>query len=114
MHRRAFLQAAAGVAALPQAANTSLGEGIRLGFDTYTVRAFHWKDTQLLDYAASLQVDTIQISDSGDYTSLDPEHLQQVRDYADRLGIRIDAGIGCICPISKGWNPKHGPARQKG
>lgn len=113
MHRREFLHAAAGLAALPQAAAAALGEGIRLGFDTYTVRDFHWKDIQLLDYAATLQCDTIQISDSGDYTSLDPAHLQQVRDHAERLGIRIDAGIGCICPISKSWNPKNGPAPQK-
>jgi sugar phosphate isomerase/epimerase len=113
MKRRTFLQTAAG-AAMAQAAagQNKLGEGIRLGFDTYSLRAFKWKDIQLLDYAAGLKVDTIQISDSGDYTSLDPKHLQVVKDHADRLGIQIDAGIGCICPISKSWRPG-GPSAEQ-
>ena len=85
------------------APNNHVGNGIKLGFDTYSVRAFKWKDIQLLDFAASLKVDTVQISDSADYSSLDPAHLQQVKDHAAKLGIEIDAGIGCICPISKSW-----------
>ncbi len=54
MNRRNFIQTAAG-AALAQAAlkaqvaKARLGDGIKLGFDTYSVRAFKWKDIQLLD-----------------------------------------------------------------
>jgi 3-oxoisoapionate decarboxylase len=118
MRRRTFLRTAAGsamaqagIAQTPPAKR--IGDGIRLGFDTYSVRAFRWKDIQLLDYAAGLKVDTIQISDSADYSSLDPKHLQQVRDHANRLGIQIDAGIGYICPISKSWKPGNGtPTRR--
>jgi 3-oxoisoapionate decarboxylase len=117
MQRRTFLQTAAGSAMAQAAAaqdvpKNRLGEGIRLGFDTYSVRAFKWKDIQLLDYAAGLNVDTIQISDSADYSSLDPKHLQQVKDHGDRLGIQIDAGIGCICPISKSWKAGNGSPEQ--
>jgi sugar phosphate isomerase/epimerase len=96
---------------MAQAASAQ-GSGIKLGFDTYSVRAFQWKDIQLLDYAAGLKADTIQISDSADYSSLDPNHLRQVKDHAARLGIEIDAGIGCICPISKSWKPGHGTPEQ--
>ena len=46
------------------------GERIRLGFDSYSIRDFHWKDIQLLDYAAALKLDTIQISGLGDFESL--------------------------------------------
>ncbi|HXJ41982.1 MAG TPA: TIM barrel protein [Bryobacteraceae bacterium] len=107
MNRRIFLQTAAG-AVLVQGAGfaqtaKSLGSGIRLGFDTYSVRAFNWKDIQLLDFAASLKVDTIQISDSADYASREPAHLARVKAHAEQLGIEIDSGIGCICPIAKGW-----------
>ncbi len=117
MQRRTFLQAAAGSAMAQAAAaqtvpQNRLGEGIKLGFDTYSVRAFKWKDIQLLDYAAGLKVDTIQISDSADYLSLDAKHLQQVKDHGDRLGIQIDAGIGCICPISKSWKSGSGSPEQ--
>jgi len=81
---------------------------IKLGFDSYSIRDFHWRDMQLLDYAASLKLDTIQLSGLDDYESLEPAHLVKVKDHAARLGIAIDAGIGCICPLSKGWNGSHG------
>ncbi|MDQ1474171.1 MAG: hypothetical protein QOJ99_5651 [Bryobacterales bacterium] len=107
MHRRSFLQSAAAGLAFAQAAQAQnrLGAGIKLGFDTYSVRAFKWKDIQLLDYAAGLKADTVQISDSADYTSTDPAHLATVKAHAAKLGLEIDAGIGCICPVSKSWKP---------
>jgi sugar phosphate isomerase/epimerase len=79
---------------------------IRLGFDSYSVRAFKWKATQLIDYAAGLKADTIQISSVGDYESIEPAHLQKVKDYAAQRGITIDAGTGCICPTSSSYSPK--------
>lgn len=112
MHRRRFLQTSAFLAQTAAAqppAPGNVGNGIRLGFDTYSLRAFGWKDIQLLDFAAALKVDTIQFSDSDHYTSLDPAHLGEVKSYAQRLGIQIDAGIGCICPLAKGWKPAAGP-----
>ncbi len=108
MHRRTFLSTAITSIGLAQTASSqspAKSSGIKLGFDTYSVRAFKWKDMQLLDYAASLKADTVQISDSADYTSLDPAHLATVKAHADKLGLEIDAGIGCICPVSKSWKP---------
>jgi 3-oxoisoapionate decarboxylase len=84
-------------------ATATPGQGIRLGFDTYSIRDFRWKDIQLLDYAASLKLDTIQISGLESFESLEPAHLAKVKEHAERLGISIDGGIGCICPVSKGW-----------
>jgi sugar phosphate isomerase/epimerase len=112
--RRNFFHTATAAAlartALAQtAARPALGAGLKLGFDTYSLRAFGWKDIQLLDFAASVKADTIQISDPADYSSLDPAHLREVKAYADRLGIEIDTGIGCICPVSKAWRPAAGP-----
>ncbi len=86
------------------------GAGIRLGFDTYSVRGFEWKAMRLIDYAAGLKLDTIQISSLGDYESLEPAHLKEVKDHAARQGIKIDCGIGCICSLSRNYNPKSGPA----
>ena len=71
MHRRTFLSTAITSIGLAQTASSqspAKSPGIKLGFDTYSVRAFKWKDIQLLDYAASLKADTVQISDSADYT----------------------------------------------
>ncbi len=79
---------------------------IRLGFDVYSVRAFHWKAMQLVDYAARLRLDTIQISSTNDYESLEPQYLEKVRNYAVSKGLKLEAGTGCICPTSTSYNPK--------
>src|SRR5271168_594935 len=106
MQRRAFLQT---LAAAPMLQGAAPG-GLKLGFDTYSLRAFKWKDMQLIDWAANHNCDTIQISSSDDYSSLDQAHLRKVKDYATSKGMTLDAGIGCICPASKSWKAKDGKA----
>ena len=79
---------------------------IRLGFDTYSVRAFRWKAKQLVDYAASLKLDTLQISSVGEYEQQDLAYLASMKGYARDRGVMIDAGTGCICPTSSSYSPK--------
>lgn len=78
---------------------------LRLGIDAYSLRAFHWKDIQLIDYAASLGVDAMQL-DLGDLSSREPAHLEAVREHAAAAGIQLDAATGCICPVSSAFQPK--------
>ena len=113
MRRRTFLQSAAvfSAAAAVSAADDQPAP-IRLGFDTYSIRAFQWKALQLIDYAAGLKLDTIQISSLDDYESLDPAHLAQVKDHAARVGIALDGGMGSICPLSTSWNAKNGDPKE--
>jgi sugar phosphate isomerase/epimerase len=84
---------------------------VRLGFDTYSLRAFKWKGLQLLDYAASQKLDTIQFSALDDFGGLDPENLGRVKDRAKQLNISIDSGMGCICETSKAFKGR--PAREQ-
>src|ERR1700721_3033808 len=106
MRRRTFLQTAStAVAAMSSAAEPL---PIKLGFDSYSIRAFKWKAIQLLDYAARLKLDTVQLSSLGDYDNLEPAYLQQVKDHAARVGVSIDAGIGCICPSATNYNKQEG------
>jgi len=86
---------------------------VKLGFDTYTVRAFQWKASQLLNFAAGHKLDTIQISSLDDYESFDPVYLQGVKDQADRLRLQIDGGTGCICPSSRSYAKNGPPARDR-
>ena len=102
MNRRKFLGTLAALPALSHGAT----DGIKLGFDTYSLRAFGWKAMQLIDYAAGLQLDTIQISSLGDIESLEPAHLAKVKAHAAQKGIALDGGMGCICPKSKAWGKK--------
>jgi sugar phosphate isomerase/epimerase len=115
MLRRSFLESVPGaVAATALAAPPPAPDApIKLGFDTYSLRAFQWKAPQLLDYAASLKLDTIQISSLGDYESLDAAYLRKVKDQADRLGIQVDGGTGCICPSSRAFSKNGPPARDR-
>ena len=112
MNRRSFLQtAAASALALPQAgaAPAAISDvPVRLGFDTYSLRAFRWKAARLLDFAAAQQLDTIQISSLGDFETLEPAYLSGIKERAASLGIVLDAGIGCICPTSASWSAKNG------
>jgi len=111
MMRRTFLQSAAGTGlALAQADQESGAPAvpIRLGFDSYSVRSFGWEAMQLLDYAAGLKLDGIQISSLGDFASLEPAYLRRVKDRAAELGIKIDGGIDSICQSSQGFHAKNG------
>lgn len=105
MQRRRFLQLSALAAPVSRAATPT---GIKLGFDSYSIRAFRWNAPQLLDYAAKLQLDSVQLSSLGDFESLEAPYLAKVRDQAARLGLTIDGGIGCICPTAQGWKPAYG------
>jgi sugar phosphate isomerase/epimerase len=112
MVRRRFLQSLATAAG---AASVSAGEqtGIKLGFDTYSLRAFRWKAPRLIEYAASQKLDTIQISSLGDYESLDAAYLAKVKDQAARSRIVLEGGTGCICPSSHAFGKDGPPARER-
>src|SRR6516162_5351486 len=90
MLRRSFLQTVP-AALLPLAAAET---PVKLGFDTYSLRAFKWKGIQLLDYAAAQKLDTIQFSALEDYGGTDPENLRRVKDRAAQLKISIENHAG--------------------
>ncbi len=85
---------------------------IKLGFDNFSVRGNKWNARQLLDYAASLKMDTILLSDLDVYESLDEPYLKKIKEQADRLGIVIYAGTGSVCPTAKWFNNKRGTAEE--
>ncbi len=110
MLRRTFLESAVSAGGAMALAAQGPPPGIRLGFDSYSIRAFQWRAMELLDYAASLKLDTIQLSSLEDYESRDPAYLRKVREHAERAGVSIDAGIGCICPSSASYRERQGDA----
>jgi sugar phosphate isomerase/epimerase len=84
----------------------------RLGFDNFSVRAMNWKAPALLDYAASLKLDSILISDLDAYESLEDNYLKQIGAKAKDLGVQIHAGTWSICPTSKFFKDKWGTAEE--
>jgi sugar phosphate isomerase/epimerase len=85
---------------------------IKLGFDNFAIRAMNWKAPALLDYAASLKLDSILISDLDAYDSFEEKYLKEVKAKADDLGIQIHAGTWSICPTSKVFKNKWGTAEE--
>lgn len=121
IHRRAFLTtlaaaAAAGATSHLHAQDAAPGAKvppkIKLGMDNFAVRAMGWKAPQLLDYAASLKLDTLLISDLDAYDSLDDAPLREVKKKADDLGVAIYAGSWSICPTSVRFKKNWGTAEE--
>lgn len=73
---------------------------IKLGFDNYSIRELGWKAPRLLDYAASLQLDSILLSDLFVYADHSERYLKDLKAKADDLGVEIQMGTGGICPSS--------------
>ncbi len=107
-NRRTFLAAAgaATLAGLHRTAGAAETGKMKLGFDNFSVRAFDWKAPQLVDYAASLNADTLLLSDLDVYESLEADYLGKVAAQAKEAGVEIQAGTGSICPTSKSYNEK--------
>jgi 3-oxoisoapionate decarboxylase len=86
--------------------------GVKLGFDNFSIRAFGWKAPQLIEYAASLEVDTVLFSDLDVYENHQESYLRDLRKKAADLGIELQAGTGSICPTSATFNKKWGTAEE--
>jgi len=118
--RRNFLKTLGTVGAGLALSSTVLAENepapakkkIKLGLDNFAVRAMNWKAHALLDYAASLKLDSILISDLDAFESHEPAYLKEVKSKADDLGVGIHAGTWSICPTSKAFKNKWGTAEE--
>lgn len=108
----AALGAAGAVSPLRAAGRAGVEKmNVKLGFDNFSVRTLGWKAPQLIDYAASLKVDTLLLSDLGVHESLDEDYLKKIKAQAARAGIELQAGTGSICPTSSAYDKKKwGPA----
>ncbi len=109
--RRGFLasMAAAGMAGLTGPVYGTLRNDsakLKLGFDNFSVRTFDWKAPQLIQYASSLKVDTLLMSDLDVYENLDDSYLQKIRTSAEQGGIELQVGTGSICPTSNSYDAK--------
>lgn len=108
MNRRSFLAqslAATATASLSQAAS---GSKLALGLDHFAVRATGWKAAQYIDYAASLKLDTVFISELLPFESFDDAYLKSLKEQADRAGVKIYVGTGSVCESSNTWKPANG------
>ncbi|MCI0746008.1 MAG: sugar phosphate isomerase/epimerase [Verrucomicrobia subdivision 3 bacterium] len=116
INRRTFLQtttaAILGATVAVAADSPPPRRRIKLGLDNFSVRAMGWKAPALIDYAASLQTDSLFISDLNAFDSFDDKHLAEVKSRAADKGLQIHLGTWSVCPSSKTFNPKWGTAEE--
>ena len=121
--RRAFLSSTASVLAastvhaqaVQPAPPTSviLPRPVALGFDNFAVRAFGWKALRLLEYATSVGVDSVFISDLESFESLEEPALQKLREEATARNLAIHVGTWSVCPTSKAFRSANGSAEEQ-
>ena len=97
-----------GLSAAAQAA----GDRIPLGMDNFAVRTFGWKGRELVDYAASLALDTLFITDLPALGTLELPKAEELRRYATDKGIQILLGSWSICPTARSFKKDWGTAEE--
>src|SRR2546427_7631823 len=90
-----------------------MADKLKLGLDNYAIRALGWKAPRLIEYAASLNLDTILLSDLDVYESHAEGDLNEIKARADALGIEIQVGMLSICPGSKLFDSRRGTAEEQ-
>ena len=90
-----------------------MSDKLKLGFDNYAIRASDWKAPRLIEYAVSLNLDTILLSDTDVYGSHAEGYLKEIKAQADALGIEIQVGMLSICPGSKLFDSRRGTAEEQ-
>ena len=121
--RRAFLSSTAvlvgavgihGQAAVPaRQAPAILPRPVALGIDNFAVRAYGWKATRLLEYAASVGADSLFISDLESFESLEDAALKKLREDATARNIGLHVGTWSVCPTSKAFRAQNGTAEEQ-
>jgi sugar phosphate isomerase/epimerase len=115
MTRRDFLgRAAVATALLSSTGARPLAQFGRhaLGLDNFAVRAMGWNAPQLVDYAASLDCDSLFITDFDAFESMEPEYLAGIRQRADTTGLKVQLGTWSVCPTSKAFRANWGTAEE--
>src|SRR6476646_8192591 len=89
MKRRRFLQSTSALAISSLGTIRAAAPKIPLGMDHFSVRATGWKAGQLIDYAASLKLDTLFISELGPFENFEDDYLRGLKDKADKAGLAL-------------------------
>jgi sugar phosphate isomerase/epimerase len=116
LDRREFVKtlaaAGAGLAlGLPAPAQAPAAK-IKLGMDNFSVRDMNWKAEALIDYAASLRLDSLFITDLKPFENLSDHYLNDLKSKATDKGLQIQLGSWSICPTSKAFKRDWGTAEE--
>ena len=109
MNRRSFLKQSLAATAASTFSRAAVLEGkLAIGLDHFAVRATGWKAAQFIEYAASLKLDTMFISELHIFENFEEAYLKSLKEKADRAGLKLYVGTGSVCESSNTWKPANG------
>jgi 3-oxoisoapionate decarboxylase len=108
MNRRSFLAQTVATTAAASFSQAATGSKLAIGLDHFAVRATGWKAAQFIDYAASLKLDTMFISELPVFENFEEAYLKSLKEQADRAGLKLYVGTGSVCESSNTWKPANG------
>jgi 3-oxoisoapionate decarboxylase len=79
-----------------------------IGLDHFAVRGAGWKAPQLIEYAASLKLDVLFLSELGPFESYEDDYLKKLKAQADGVGLKLYTGGMSICKTSRRYKPEQG------
>lgn len=112
MNRRRFLQSTAALATPILASAQSVAPKVRVGLDHFAVRATGWKAPQFIEYARSLKLDTLFLSELLPFESFEDDYLRGLKDQADKAGLALYVGTSSVCPTSGRFKNTFGTAEE--
>ncbi len=115
--RRDFLKLTAGFAGSLATGNALFAQSddlsaMPLGLVDHAMRGMRWNTEQLIEYAASLKLDTILFNTINRFESLEKSYLTGLKNKAATHGMRIYFGIGSVSENSPGYRDNFGPPAQ--
>ena len=110
MNRRTFLRSTAGALTAHSLSTSAAPTGTKpmIGLDHFAVRGAGWKAPQLIEYAASLKLDVLFLSELGPFESYEDDYLKKLKAQADGVGLKLYTGGMSICKTSRRYKPEQG------
>ena len=81
---------------------------LMIGMDHFATRGTGWKAPQIIEYAASLKLDALFLSELGPFESFEDDYLKKLKAQIDAAGLKIYVGGRSVCKTSNMWEGKYG------
>jgi sugar phosphate isomerase/epimerase len=107
MDRRSFVLGGAAAALHASRLFAFQSSKVELGSIDGSVGGNQFTPVQFLDYLSKINLSWAMISVPAAIRD-DDAAIQQIRDHADRLGIRLQLAHGSVCPSSRSFNAQNG------
>jgi sugar phosphate isomerase/epimerase len=112
MDRRTFLAGTAAAAFQASRLFAWRAAAVELGSIDGSVGGNQFTPVQFLDYLSSIKLTWAMISLPPAMLA-DDAAIRQVRDHADRLGIKLQLAFGSVCPSARSFNPQLGTLEER-